>query len=57
MINMAVVIYLLRAKRLFGMRGGLAAEQAENALDQGWQALERAPRRRHARSAPASPAT
>jgi len=41
-INVAVVVYLLRAKRLFGVRGGLAAEHAENALDQGWDALERA---------------
>ena len=41
-INLAVVIYLLRAKRLFGLRGGVAAEHAENALDQGWPALERA---------------
>ena len=40
-INVAVVVYLLRAKRLFGIRGGVAAEHAENALDQGWQALER----------------
>jgi uncharacterized membrane protein (DUF2068 family) len=41
-INLAVVIYLLRAKRLFGVRGGVAAEHAENAIDQGWPALERA---------------
>ena len=41
-INVAVVVYLLRAKRLFGIRGGVAAEHAENALDQGWPALERA---------------
>jgi uncharacterized membrane protein (DUF2068 family) len=41
LVNVAVVIYLLRAKRLFGLRGGIGAEQAENALDQGWQALER----------------
>jgi uncharacterized membrane protein (DUF2068 family) len=40
-INVAVVIYLLRAKRLFGVRGGVAAEHAESARDQGWQALER----------------
>jgi uncharacterized membrane protein (DUF2068 family) len=40
-INIAVVIYLLRAKRLFGVRGGVAAEHAENAIDQGWPALER----------------
>jgi uncharacterized membrane protein (DUF2068 family) len=40
-INLAVVVYLLRAKRLFGLRGGLAAEHAENELDQGWDALQR----------------
>jgi uncharacterized membrane protein (DUF2068 family) len=40
-INVAVVAYLLRAKRLFGIRGGVAAEHAEGALDQGWPALER----------------
>jgi uncharacterized membrane protein (DUF2068 family) len=40
-INVAVVVYLLRAKRLFGLRGGVAAERAEAALDQGWAALER----------------
>jgi uncharacterized membrane protein (DUF2068 family) len=40
-INVAVVIYLLIAKRLFGLRGGVAAEAAEGALDQGWEALER----------------
>jgi uncharacterized membrane protein (DUF2068 family) len=40
-INVAVVIYLLRAKRLFGLRGGVAAEHAEAAIDQGWEALER----------------
>jgi uncharacterized membrane protein (DUF2068 family) len=41
LINVAVVAYLLRAKRLFGLRGGVAAEHAEGALDQGWGALER----------------
>ena len=40
-INVAVVIYLLRAKRLFGLRGGSAAEAAEAELDQGWEALAR----------------
>jgi hypothetical protein len=40
-INVAVVVYLLRAKRLFGLRGGVAAEHAEAAIDQGWEALER----------------
>jgi uncharacterized membrane protein (DUF2068 family) len=40
-INVAVVVYLLRAKRLFGLRGGFAAEEAEAELDQGWEALVR----------------
>jgi uncharacterized membrane protein (DUF2068 family) len=38
-INLAVAVYLLLAKRLFGLRGGVAAEEAEG--DQGWDALER----------------
>ncbi len=41
-LNVAVVVYLLLAKRLFGLRGGRAAESAQSALDQGWEALERA---------------
>ena len=41
-INVAVVIYLLYAKRLFGLRGGARAEQEERRRDSGWQALERA---------------
>jgi uncharacterized membrane protein (DUF2068 family) len=41
-INAAVVIYLLRAKRLFGIRGGKAADDAEALHDQGRAALERA---------------
>lgn len=40
-INVAVVIYLLRAKRLFGIRGGAAADLAERERDSGWPALER----------------
>jgi uncharacterized membrane protein (DUF2068 family) len=40
-INAAVVVYLLLAKRLFGVRGGGVAEAAERAHDSGWQALER----------------
>ena len=40
-INVAVVVYLLRAKRLFGIRGGAAAERAERERDIGWAALER----------------
>jgi uncharacterized membrane protein (DUF2068 family) len=42
LVNLAVVVYLLLGKRLFGLRGGSAAEQAESELDQGWEALERA---------------
>jgi len=41
LINVAVVVYLMRAKRLFGTRGGAAAAEAEIARDQGWEALER----------------
>jgi len=41
-LNLAVVIYLLLAKRLFGLRGGIAADAAEVKRDQGWEALERA---------------
>ena len=40
-INVAVVAYLLLAKRLFGLRGGVAAEERERADDVGWEALER----------------
>ena len=40
-INVAVVAYLLYAKRLFGLRGGAAAEEAIREADVGWQALER----------------
>ena len=40
-INAAVVIYLLLAKRLFGLRGGNAADRLERERDQGWGALER----------------
>jgi uncharacterized membrane protein (DUF2068 family) len=40
-LNLAIAVYLLLAKRLFGLRGGAAAEERERARDQGWQALER----------------
>jgi len=40
-INLAVVVYLLLAKRLFGLRGGAAAEHAERQADAGWPSLER----------------
>jgi len=44
-LNLAVAVYLLLAKRLFGLRGGGRAEQAEHDADVGWPAIERsAPR-------------
>jgi uncharacterized membrane protein (DUF2068 family) len=42
MINVVVVVYLLLAKRLFGLRGGVAANEVESAHDRGREALERA---------------
>jgi uncharacterized membrane protein (DUF2068 family) len=39
-INLAVAAYLLYAKRLFGLRGGGAADAEERARDNGWSALE-----------------
>jgi hypothetical protein len=41
-VNVAVVVYLLIAKRLFGLRGGLRAEEAEREREEGWPALEQA---------------
>jgi hypothetical protein len=41
-INLAVVIWLIYAKRLFGVRGGGAADEAERHRDSGWEAVERA---------------
>ncbi|MFF9127569.1 DUF2127 domain-containing protein [Streptomyces sp. NPDC014889] len=40
-INVAISVYLLVAKRLFGLRGGGQAEAEEKARDTGWEALER----------------
>ncbi len=42
LINLAVVVYLLFAKRLFGLRGGGAADAAERARDTSWETIERA---------------
>jgi uncharacterized membrane protein (DUF2068 family) len=39
-LNIAVVAYLLYAKRLFGLRGGAAADEALAERDVGWPALE-----------------
>ncbi|HLX51133.1 MAG TPA: DUF2127 domain-containing protein [Streptosporangiaceae bacterium] len=41
-INVAIAVYLLLAKRLFGLRGGGKAERAEHDADSGWPAIERA---------------
>jgi uncharacterized membrane protein (DUF2068 family) len=41
-LNVAVVAYLLYAKRLFGLRGGAAADEALKERDVGWPALEAA---------------
>jgi uncharacterized membrane protein (DUF2068 family) len=41
-INLAVVVYLLYAKRLFGLRGGGAVDAAERARDVSWESIERA---------------
>jgi uncharacterized membrane protein (DUF2068 family) len=41
LVNVAVVVYLLFAKRLFGLRGGGAADEAERARDMSWEAIER----------------
>jgi uncharacterized membrane protein (DUF2068 family) len=40
-VNLAIAGYLLFAKRLFGLRGGGAAEEQARAFDVGWDALER----------------
>jgi uncharacterized membrane protein (DUF2068 family) len=41
-INLAIAVYLLYAKRLFGLRGGGRVERAEREADTGWTAIERA---------------
>ena len=41
-VNVAIVLYLIIAKRLFGVRGGGKAERAEYQRDTGWGAIERA---------------
>jgi uncharacterized membrane protein (DUF2068 family) len=39
-LNMAILVYLLFAKRLFGLRGGAAADQAARQKDSGWDVFE-----------------
>jgi uncharacterized membrane protein (DUF2068 family) len=41
-VNLAVVVYLLLAKRLFGLRGGGAVDERERAASMSWAAIERA---------------
>ncbi len=41
-VNLAIVVYLLLATRLFGLRGGGAAERERRERDVGWGAIERA---------------
>jgi len=41
LINLAVVGYLIYAKRLFGIRGGGAVDERERERDSGWQAITR----------------
>ena len=41
-INLAVVVYLLFNKRLFGLRGGGTADRRERERDMTWEALEQA---------------
>jgi uncharacterized membrane protein (DUF2068 family) len=40
-VNAAIVVYLLLAKRLFGLRGGGRAEEAAREGEVGWDMLER----------------
>jgi uncharacterized membrane protein (DUF2068 family) len=42
LINLAVVVWLLYRKRLFGLRGGGAADKAEREWDMSWEEIERA---------------
>jgi uncharacterized membrane protein (DUF2068 family) len=41
LINVAIVIYLLLDKRLFGLRGGGKADEELRARDMSWEAIER----------------
>jgi uncharacterized membrane protein (DUF2068 family) len=40
-INLAILLYLRFAKRLFGLRGGVEADHAAREADSGWTAFER----------------
>ena len=55
LINLAVVIYLLFAKRLFGLRGGGAVDEAERAGVDGAGRRSRVRRRRGGGQRPLDP--
>ena len=40
LINLAVVVYLIWAKRLFGLRGGGAVDERRREADMSWEAIE-----------------
>ena len=40
-LNLAIAVYLIWAKRLFGVHGGRRAADAERERDSGWEAIER----------------
>jgi uncharacterized membrane protein (DUF2068 family) len=42
-VNLAVVLYLLLGKRLFGLRGGHAVDVARRRAGGGWEAIDRGP--------------
>jgi uncharacterized membrane protein (DUF2068 family) len=42
-VNLAVVLYLLLGKRLFGLRGGHAVDEARRRAGGGWEAIDRQP--------------
>jgi uncharacterized membrane protein (DUF2068 family) len=43
LVNVAVVVYLGLGKRLFGLRGGRAADEARRSADGGWEAIDKRP--------------
>jgi uncharacterized membrane protein (DUF2068 family) len=51
-INVAVVVYLLYAKRLFGLRGGHAVQARRHVELSGWKAIDRATPRPDGRGTP-----
>jgi uncharacterized membrane protein (DUF2068 family) len=42
LVNLAIVVYLIRNKRLFGVRGGGVVDERRRAADMSWEAVERA---------------